>query len=119
MLHISNNGFICMNRGDCFSVPLFINRGTVYAPVRYSLLDHPQATLYLGIMEPNQPFEIATVRKKYDSSDVNQYGDVMITFKTTDTACLLPGKYYYEVKLLKEDGNVETIVPKRDFLIID
>ena len=119
MLHISNNGFICMNRGDCFSIPLFINHGTVYAPVRYSLADHPRARLYLGLMEPGQAFEVALVRKRYDKSDVNKYGDIMITFDTTDTQYLVPGKYYYEIKLQKEDGNIETIVPKRDFLIFD
>ena len=73
MLTISNNGFISLTRGDSFTVPLFINRGTVFHPRRYYIADNPNAAVYLGVMEPNQPFERAIIRKKYTSkSKVNE-----------------------------------------------
>ena len=95
-MNISNNSFITINRGDSFSAPLFINCGTQLMPIRYSLKDHPRTEVYLGVMEPNQTFENAIIRKKYDiNSKINQYGDLIIDLSSSDTEYLLPGKYYY------------------------
>ena len=120
MLTISNNGFISLTRGDSFTVPLFINRGTVFHPVRYYIADNPNAAVYLGVMEPNQPFERATIRKKYTSeSSINDFGDLMIEFTSNDTKCLYPGRYYYEVRIKHSDGSVETVIPATDFVIFE
>lgn len=120
MLDISNNGFISLIRGDSFSVPLFINRGTVFHPVRYYISDNPKASVYLGVMEPNQPFERATIRKKYTSeSIINDFGDLMIEFTSNDTKCLYPGRYYYEVRIKHSDGSVEIVIPATDFVIFE
>lgn len=123
MVTISNNGFISLTRGDSFSVPLFINMGTGMAPVRHSLLEHPETEIYLGVMEPNQPFEQAIIRKKYTSeSKVNENGDLMIEFSSRDTEYLLPGKYFYQIKakFIDEMGvGVDTIVSKKQFIIRD
>lgn len=118
MFSISNNGFISLTRGDSFTVPLFINRGTVFHPVRYYIADNPNAAVYLGVMEPNQPFERATIRKKYTStSPVNENGDLIVEFTPNDTQYLFPGKYYYEVKVKLSDGNIDTIIPETEFFI--
>ena len=61
MVTISNNGFITLNRGDSFSVPLFINGGSELVPIRYSLSAHPETEIYFGVMEPGQPFENAII----------------------------------------------------------
>ena len=45
MFNISNNGIITLIRGDSFTVPLFINRGTVFHPVRYYIADNPNAAV--------------------------------------------------------------------------
>lgn len=119
MVYISNNGFIRLARGDSFSIPLFIDRGTVWAPVRYYIKDHPDATVYLGVMEPNQRFEEATIKKSYNStSPQNKNGDLIISFKPQDTEYLLPGKYYYTVKIRSNDF-VDTIIPETEFFIMD
>ena len=119
MIYISNNGFVHLTRGDSFSVPLFIDRGTVWSPVRYYIKDHPDATVYLGVMEPNQRFEEAIIRKTYNSnSTINENGDLIISFKPQDTEYLLPGKYYYTIKLRTNDF-VDTIVPETEFFIMD
>ena len=90
MFYLYRNGFISINRGDTFEVPLFINNGTCFDPVRFYLNQHPNALVYMGVMEPNQRFEEA----------INKCGDLIVKFKSTDTEYLLPGKYYYEVKVL-------------------
>lgn len=101
MFYLYRNGFISINRGDTFEVPLFINNGTCFDPVRFYLNQHPNALVYMGVMEPNQRFEEAIIKKKYDYEDeINKCGDLIVKFKSTDTEYLLPGKYYYEVKVL-------------------
>ena len=120
MLSISNNGFISLTRGDSFSVPLFINRGTICHPVRYEIAKHPEAHVYFGVMEPNQPFEKALIRKKYDSNSyITQEGDLVIILEPKDTLNILPGKYYYSVKVDYGDGTVDTIIPSTEFYIMD
>ena len=122
MVFISNNGFIRLTRGDSFDVPLFINRGDKCYPDRYYLQGHPEATVYLGVMEPNQPFEKALIKKKFTNANLNEDGDVIITFEHTDTACLLPGKYFYEIKLVRTINNqtlVDSVIPKTQFNILE
>ena len=120
MVFISNNGFIRLTRGDSFDVPLFINRGDKCYPDRYYLQGHPEATVYLGVMEPNQPFETALIRKKYNyQSKFNENGDLIISFTPEDTENVLPGKYYYSIKIDRGNNRVDTIVPKTEFFIMD
>lgn len=120
MYSISNNNFICLTRGDTFIAPLFINAGNKMCPIRYKILNHPKAEIYLGVMEPNQPFERATIRKMYNSgSKLTKQGDIIIELRSTDTEYLLPGTYYYEVKVKLDDGNICTVVPKTEFLIME
>lgn len=99
MINISNNGFISVHRGDSFKVPLFINKGTRDESARLYIKTHPRAKIYFGLMEPNQPFEEAVVKKMYtSSSSINSYGDLVIKFKPSDTEYLHPGQYYYSIK---------------------
>ena len=120
MANISNNGFITVHRGDTFSVPLFLNIGTHSFPVRYILSDHPEDTLYIGVMSFNETFDNASIRKKYDAkSTVNEYKDIIVSFSSEDTLSLMPGKYYYEIKLKHGKENVETVVPRTEFFIVE
>ena len=124
MVTISNNGFITLNRGDSFSVPLFINGGSELVPVRYSLTAHPETEIYFGVMEPGQSFENAIIRKRYNhKSKMNGYGDLMIDLRSNDTEYLSPGKYYYQVraKFIDDENNehVETVIQKKQFMIVD
>lgn len=121
MFNISNNGIITVNRGDNFTVPLFINQGTEINPVRFIIND--KCEVYLGIMEPNQKFEDALIKKRYTTKSLNRNGDIVVSIKHQDTSCLVPGKYFYEFKLriLNSDTNeyeVNTIIPRKEFNII-
>lgn len=120
MFSISDNCIINLTRGDSFELPLFLNQGTNVSPMRYVLNDKDE--VYFGVMECNQPFETALIRKKFTSKDLNENGDVLVKFYHEDTAQVLPDLYYYEIKLRKFDEKtnryeVHTVVQKTKFFI--
>ena len=117
MFSVSNNGIITINRGDSFSLDVFVNVGTPWEPVQYILTGDDK--VYFALCEPNQPFEFALIRKVFDKDNLDEDDDVHMDFSSEMTECLLPGTYYYTIKLVTEDGDVSTIVPKTKFFIID
>lgn len=121
MLDISNEGIVSITRGDTFSSPLFINCGTELRPMRYNLKSYD--TLYFAVMEPNQPFECAIIKKVYTEEDEKTTeGDIILRLNPSDTELLLPGKYFYTVKLKSQliggEPIVQTVVPERAFFIL-
>lgn len=126
MFNISNEGIISISRGDSAKCPMFINAGSEIAPIRYDITAND--TIYFAIMEPNQKFEDAIVKKIFTSSSpMTEEGDLIVSFVPTDTEYLLSGKYYYMVKIRthigdgesEDDYSVQTIIPKREFQILD
>lgn len=117
MVSISNNGIIVMNAGDSFEFPLFIDRGVLGQPVRYKI--KRKDTIYFVVCEPNQSFTDALIRKVFTKKDTNRHGDVNIILDSSDTEYILSGRYYYEIKIKLGNGKIETIVPKRKFIIME
>lgn len=123
MFNISYNGIITINRGDSFRLPLMLNYGTKMEPLMYRMT--PKSFVYFAVMEPNEPFENALIRKKYTIDDVDEDGNIVIKFRPQDTQCVLPGKYYYQVKLQRfnsddpEDYEVDTVIDKTQFFILE
>ena len=120
MFHISSNGIVTVNRGDSFEFPITLNIGSSIDRTDYVL--GQTDVLYLGIMEPNQPFETALIRKKFTHADLDSDNNIIIRFWPEDTVCVLPGKYYYQVKLQTIDEqtgrkDVETVIDKTLFYI--
>lgn len=130
MYQLSNN-IITVNRGDNFSFLVSVNLGTLADPDYYTLTANDK--VYMGVMEPNQPFEEADVKKVVG---IESYGSsskaVQFDFASADTEYLLPGTYYYEVKLYiptlyesgEESGELEsyevhTLMSKKKFIILD
>lgn len=117
----SNSSMITHTRGDTLSVPIFINMGTYVRPVRYSL--QPGDRLYFGLMEPNTYFEYSILKKVFDhNSPKNVLGDTILELRPEETEFLIPGTYYYEIKLQQFDENgkeyVTTVTPKTLFYIV-
>lgn len=112
-----NNDIITISRGDSFTFETLINLGNPIYPDYYTLQEGD--IVYFGIMEPNQPFEWAIVRKTFTSED--QEGSVLIcSFNPEDSEFLLPGRYYYSLKLYKaSDESVTTFIPNKKFIIMD
>lgn len=106
----------------------------------------PNQELYFGVMEPNQPFEFAIIKKKYDYQNPPQYVSaeelgtclckqytffefngcaIKIDIEPEDTVNLIPGKYFYQIKIKTNDPDnpskykVETVVDKTPFYIME
>lgn len=126
MFNIAKNGIITITRGDSAETSLYINIGTELEPLITKLGENDK--IYLGVMEPNQLFEDALLKKVYTHEDHTDKDDpyaLNISFDCEDTENLLPGVYYYSIKLyrpgngLTTKDHVDTIVPKRKFIIVD
>lgn len=123
MFSIAFNGIITVNRGDSFSFPLTINFGSSLNPDTYVLGIRDK--VYFAIMEPNQPFETAIIKKVFTSADLNDDNTIQIKFSPKDTEYVLPGKYYYQIKLQRfnssdpDDYDVDTIIDKTQFFILE
>jgi hypothetical protein len=91
-------------------------------------------TLYFGLMDPGQHFEEALVRKVFTAEDVSSLEDFVLELDPEDTLDLLPGKYFYAIKLhldhmeeqitdigytFKEVDKVVTLINKTKFIIND
>ena len=120
MFRVSSTKIIEITRGDSFMYPLFINVGTEMCPDRYLLKDGD--TVYFAVMEPNQKFEDAILKKVYTATDEETPdGDLIIKLNSEDTQHLHSGKYYYTVKVRFSDSElpVQTIIENREFWILD
>lgn len=126
------SNIITINRGDSFDFDLTINLGGALDTERYILTGSD--AIYFGIMDPGQPFEWALVRKKYTVSDTDAMGNLTISIKPEDTLDLMPGRYYYAVKLHMKHPEIDentgeetgqiidkvyTIINKTKFIICD
>ena len=113
MSNISYNGIITLMRGDSFSMPIRINLGTNITPYIYKLESNDK--LYFALMEPNQAFEDAVMKKVYTHlSDTDEDGNILLVIDPKDTEQLLVGKYYYMIKLrmfVHGKEVVKTIIP--------
>ena len=80
-----------MNRGDTFQFDFNINNEL--SENGYYVLQGNDA-LYFGVMDPNQMFEDALVKKKYTAPNINAgdaTGTITIRLETEETIDLLPG----------------------------
>lgn len=119
MLNISNNGTITITKGDTFDLELLINCGTILEPKRYKL--NQSDKIYFALEEPNQEYEQAIIKKELSINNLNSLDNIVIHFTDAETANLISGTYYYEVKLhLHTDKGIEinTIVPKTKFIVL-
>lgn len=117
---------IAINRGDTFEFSVTIADASSETGI-YTLRDND--AIYFGLMDPNQQFENALVKKKIglDSEYVDPEGNISIVIEPEDTIDLLPGRYFYMIKLkmdhVDDQGDevhaVKTIIDKTKFVIYD
>ena len=132
MFHYSKNRLISLERGDSGSFSVKIDTGDPIHPDPYTLQENDR--VYFGVIEPNTPFEMSVIKKVYGPGDqVDNF--ITIELKPSDTEFLMPGVYYYEVKLYKWDireevdenenvividnSKVVTLIPKKKFVILE
>lgn len=94
-MHSIKNNIIVMTRGDSLEFkPTLINLGE-YSEYKLQGDD----TLYFGLMDPGHYFEDALVRKVFTSEDFTSIEDFILNLTPDDTVDLLPGTYFYALKL--------------------
>lgn len=119
-----------MNRGDDVDFTFIINSGTPLLPVISILEDEEfpdgcgfdREALYFGVMEANQKWEDAIIRKKLTSDDEDEFGNIHLHLNSEDTENLAPGTYWYMVKVQIWDRELQkfvinTICNKTKFII--
>ena len=120
MFIVIEDNYLKMNRGDSYTLPLVINEGTKLEFKQYQLRQFDK--IYVGIMEYNQSFEDAIIRKVISvTSPTDRYGHPLLRLSPRDTEYLVTGKYFIEIKLVQSDFNegdtVTTILPMKEFFI--
>lgn len=118
------NNIIIMTRGDTLEfVPTAKALGD-YA--NYRLIEDD--AIYFGLMDPGQYFEDALIRKRFDKTDFQSLADLLITLESDETLDLLPGKYFYSIKLHLNHQDIEsnkyidkviTLINKTKFILND
>jgi len=123
MAYMAKNNIIMINRGDTYSFDLNI-ADDASPDGRYILKEDD--VLYFGVMEPNQLFEDALIKKRFTKEDCDDAGNFIIKLNPADTIDLYPGVYYYAIKLHHLVNNEEeyidevvTVIKKTKFIICD
>lgn len=115
---IKKNHVISLNRGDYAEIPFCFKEGKFPkdAPIRIGEGD----VLFFGLMDPNTHFEHSLIKKEFIGNDViDDEGNFTLVIEPDDTLELLPGTYFYEIKLLTKDAKIRTLIQKTRFNIID
>jgi len=107
-------------RGDSHARTFYIPDDTK-EDGKYILDD--KEVVYFGITLPHQPFEHAIIKKVFHPEDQREDGVFEVYLTPDDTVDLLPGIYYYSIKLLYYDEKgkecVDTIVNKHKVVVND
>lgn len=119
MFEIATNNVIKITRGDSAFFTLTLNCGTKLNPSQYILKG--EDAVYMGIMEADKEWEDAIIKYKFTSENLDENNNVKIKIKSTDTEYLMPGKYFYQVKLVwfddDNDEQVSTVIDRVEFFI--
>lgn len=117
-----SNNIIQMVRGDSGSFTLFINKGSILEPEQYIIQPNVDEVVFY-LTEAQEPFEDAILEKHMTSADLDQDNNIVVNFVPADTLDIESGVYFYEIKLhhTNQDQSVDvnTIIPKKQFIIFD
>lgn len=115
-LYLDFNAFELV-RGDSFEFSIELQDDNRLSPTPY----YPTETelLYVGIMEPNQSFESALVKKVLNNTDIDTAGNRIFSLTADETERIQVGKYYIQIKLFNTQTNVvKTVLKPTVFNII-
>lgn len=122
-----SNKIIKINRGDSYAFDIYLT-DKEDCTIKY-LLEDTIDIVYFAIMLPHQRFEDAILIQGYTTEDQDETdGKITIKLSPSDTRQLVPGIYYYTVKLQKggsigivndfdEPDEVRTIIERTKFIV--
>lgn len=115
--YVKKNNVISINRGDYVEIPFKFEEGKFpKTPITMNDGD----VLFFGLMDPNMHFEHSLIKKEFTGKDtISSEGEFTLILEPDDTLELLPGTYFYEIKLLTKDAKIKTLIQKTRFNIID
>ncbi|MBO7734447.1 MAG: hypothetical protein J6S67_17915 [Methanobrevibacter sp.] len=104
MLNIDENNNITLTRGDSASISVGLKNpdGSAYTLQTGDVL--------FFTVKYNCITEDIIIQKDIST-------DAIINIIPSDTAALLYGEYFYDVQLTKANGEVNTVIPPRDFIV--
>lgn len=111
MIYINKPCKVMHHRGDSLSLFFDLRDGDSITFDPYPI--GPDDEFYFAILEPNQIWENAIVKKKIQSKDLKQ---LQVNIEPKDTMCLIPGLYYYQIKL-RNNKDVYTLMNRTPFWI--
>lgn len=114
---INKDKVITINRGDYFERTFEFLEGAF--PEEYPVEVNDDDIIFFGLMDPNQHFENSLIKKEFEGSSVSDDGLFTLIIDSEDTLELVPGVYYYSIKLLTQEGRIKTLIPKTKFIIVD
>jgi len=114
------SNIITINRGDSFEFNLYIEDKDTESGLYFLDTDD---VVYLGVMMPRMTFEDALIKRKYNYTNQEKDGSIVVKITPSDTLDLEPGVYYYSVKLVQnvrtEQEEVKTVINKTKFVVND
>ena len=126
MLQIDTNGNILVNRGDTFEIPLMLkNVDDLFdtTPMSFKAKD----IINLHITAPNMPWECPIIEKSITCAEDTTADKLKFNFEHEDTCKLFPETYFYEIKLQRQNEEVDenpcddyykTLTSKRKFILM-
>lgn len=126
MFQTNSNWDIKISIGDEAQFPLFLNKKTRANPVRYEFHEDDGCEIYFYLNNIWEPSSNYLLKKTFTSSgdritqkrteqpvvssghtNINEYGDMVISLDSTDTSDLEPGQYIYQVRAKVKTANIE------------
>ena len=126
MLQIDTNGNILVNQGDTFEIPLILKNVDKLFDTT-SITFKAKDIINLHVMAPNMPYECPIIEKSITCSEETTADKLKFTFEHADTCALFPETYFYEIKLQRQNEEVDenpcddyykTLTGKRKFILI-
>lgn len=121
MVQVSNNNIITVNHGDTFSLAIPVIIEPSISPTKYILGTNDK--LFFILNEPNGHIERPLLLKTLTSANLDLNNNILINFSSDDTGYLLPGLYYYTIRLVRNfelpNEQIDTIRQKTKFIILD
>lgn len=146
MFKLNTNNTFIINKGDTAYIPLFVNIGTRFEPIRCTFSENDGCEIYFYILPINAGYKQFLLKKTFDTSglitteivnelptteqvetNLNNNHDFVVKITSDDLSNIFPGEYRYVIraKVLKEKlkgsnylANISTETKDDEFITV-